>query len=104
MYTGMPSLQTIYHSYTLVPMLDVKSKIQVNHAAVEFIQANRKGPLKGLKTLQLSGAYVPTETTTFFGQRICQSELKEEVKDSTFYFSLRSKPEMESHQDLKIFL
>ena len=44
MYTGMLSLQTIYHSYTLVPMLDVKSKIQVNHAAVEFIQANRKDP------------------------------------------------------------
>lgn len=61
MYIGMgrlPSWQRIYHSCILTLVLDVKSKIQFNHAAAKVIQANGGGPLELLKALPaLRGLY-----------------------------------------------
>lgn len=50
-YTEVSLLQTDYHSCTLVLVLDVKSKIQLNCTAPEIIQADGRDPLEGLKAL-----------------------------------------------------
>lgn len=70
----LPSLQTVHPSCTLILVLEVKSKIQFNCAAVEPIQADGRRPLEGL-TAQEPLFLLKAMT---FGQRISQSQLQEE--------------------------
>lgn len=52
MYTGGSSLQMVYDSCTLVLILDVRNKVQLNLAVIAIIQANGRDPLEGLKALR----------------------------------------------------
>lgn len=70
----LPSLQTVHSRCALILVLEVKSKIQFNCAAVELIQADGRRPLEGLTAQE---PIFPLKAMTF-GQRIVQSQLQEE--------------------------